>query len=690
MTDIESVFEPGGLLDSELPSYVYRSGQVEMASLIDKAIKEKRHAEVEAGTGTGKSFAYLVPVVSMLNSDKSKRAIIATSTIALQKQLFDKDIPIIEKALSSDIEVTILFGRSNYLCIRRFSEARNEKGLLKEVRTPEEIRFEEWVASTDTGDASSVPSASVGKMFYQYASDEKDCLMHRCPYIEECFYYNARRRAQKSNLIVTNHHLLLIDAKARYDDEIEYSDDAILPSYSVCVVDEAHHIESEATDILSEVYSSYRVLKTLDYLTRKEKRFGSASILDFLSTEEKKRGSGKKAKEQIAHLRTLIGEYDSTLTAILSHWGKDNEVLFTPSFYEQHSAEIMKGEGVAELMYTISDGIISGYNDKPSDSNEIFVDLIKRYAIVLRHYADTLRTFMRFSLWEQYIPYSEDSPDGKPEIHIAPMSTGPVLSRAIVSHLDSMIYSSATLTVSSSFEYFEKRSGLSEENGRLLSGIFPSPFEYRKNLLLLLPQDAAQFSNESSESYTAYVAEAIEEAIEASGGGALVLFTSKKMMNDVYFPLQKRIKGLMLQDERASKARLLAEFREKKDSSLFAVSSFWEGVDIPGDTLRLVIIVKLPFTVPSTPIVKARSDNFTKQGLSPFIEMTIPDATLRLKQGIGRLIRTESDRGVVLILDGRIIRKGYGRMMISSLPDCYIPEDTALSNIGDKIERFLY
>ena len=297
---------------------------------------------------------------------------------------------------------------------------------------------------------------------------------------------------------------------------------------------------------------------------------------------------------------------------------------------------------------------------------------------------------MRFSRWDEYIPYSEEAPDGKPELHIAPMSTGPVLSKALISHLDSMIYSSATLTVSSSFSYFENRSGLAEETGRALSGIFPSPFEYRKNLLLLLPQDATLFSNESSEEYTAYVARAVKAAIEASGGGALVLFTSKKMMKDVYFPLRKEMDGLMLQDDKVSKAQLLAEFRKKKDSSLFAVSSFWEGVDAPGDTLRLVIIVKLPFTVPSTPIVKARSEYLLKNEKSPFMEMTMPEATLKLKQGIGRLIRTETDRGVVLLLDGRILRKGYGRLMISSLPDCYIPEDTMLDNIGDKIERFLY
>lgn len=690
MIDVESVFSPDGELGQLLPSYSFRSGQVEMASLIAKALDERRHAEVEAGTGTGKSFAYLVPVFLSFEENSSRRFVIATSTITLQKQLYDKDIPLIKEALSSDAVVSVLYGRNNYLCLRRFSEARNEKSLLKELRSSSEKAFEEWVASTDTGAAADVPSPEIGRMFYDFVSDDKECMGHRCPYLSQCFYYEARRKAARSNIIVTNHHLLLIDAKARFDDEIDYSDDAILPAYSVCVMDEAHHIENEATDVMSEVYSSYRVLRTLDYLTRKEKRFGSASIIDFLSTEEKERGSGKKAKDDIAHLRTLISDYDITLTELLSRYGKDNEVLFTPAFYRDNLREIEKGEAAAELMSSIAAAIYQGYSDKPSESNDIYVDLIKRYAHTLSHYADTLRTWMRFSRWDEYIPYSEEAPDGKPELHIAPMSTGPVLSKALVSHLDSMIYSSATLTVSSSFSYFENRSGLAEETGRALSGIFPSPFEYRKNLLLLLPQDATLFSNELSEEYTAYVARAVKAAIEASGGGALVLFTSKKMMKDVYFPLRNEMDGLMLQDDKVSKAQLLAEFRKKKDSSLFAVSSFWEGVDAPGDTLRLVIIVKLPFTVPSTPIVKARSEYLLKNEKSPFMEMTMPEATLKLKQGIGRLIRTETDRGVVLLLDGRILRKGYGRLMISSLPDCYIPEDTILDNIGDKIERFLY
>ena len=299
-------------------------------------------------------------------------------------------------------------------------------------------------------------------------------------------------------------------------------------------------------------------------------------------------------------------------------------------------------------------------------------------------------SWIRFSSWDDEIPYAEEDFSGKPEIHLAPMNTGKVLSRDLVSHLDSMIYSSATLSVNGSFEYFEKRSGLWEEKERVRSGIFPSPFEYGRNLMLLLPQDGSAFSNENSIGYTEYVAEAVYKAIEASGGGALVLFTSKKMMRDVYARLQDRLPNLMIQSDRIPRSRLLEEFRKNKDSSLFAVSSFWEGVDAPGETLRLVIIVKLPFTVPSTPIIKARSEALEKSGVSSFMEMTVPEATLRLKQGIGRLIRSETDKGVVIILDSRILRKGYGRMMISSLPDCYIPEDTMLRNIGEKIERFLY
>ncbi|MBO8436974.1 MAG: DEAD/DEAH box helicase family protein [Spirochaetes bacterium] len=688
MISVEDAFSPGGALDKAIPDYSFREGQYEMAMLVERALLENRHAIIEAGTGTGKSYAYLVPVFLSSASNESRRFIITTSTITLQKQLYDKDIPAVKAALGLDTETAILYGRGNYLCIRRFNEARNEKSLLKELRDEKELLFEKWTTETESGVLQDMPKGVPATFFYSFASDDKDCLGYRCPYAGQCWYYNARRQAQRAKVIVTNHHLLLLDAKNRAESELSYEEDAVLPGYSVVVMDEAHHIEAEATDVLSRTYSSFRVGKVLDYLTRKESRFGSSSIIDFLSTEEKERGFGKNLKNRIAHLRTMLNEFNSLLKAKLDT--RDREVLFTPEFYREYRELVAAGEGPASEMDNIGISIQNAYSDEPSEANEIFVDLIKRYGRSLALFADTLRDWIRFSSWNDEIPYSQVGADGDVEIHLAPMNTGAVLSRVLVSHLDSMIFSSATLSVNGSFEYFEKQSGLWEERDRIEKGIFQSPFEYRKNLMLLLPRDASAFSNENTEAYTEYVTAAVKAAIESSGGGALVLFTSKKMMKEAYLRLRDVLPSLLVQDERTPRSVLFDSFRKNKDSSLFAVSSFWEGVDAPGDTLRLVVIVKLPFTVPSTPIVRARSAKLEKDGSSSFMEMTIPDATLRLKQGLGRLIRTESDRGVVLILDGRITRKGYGRIMISSLPDCYIPEDAMLSNIGDKIERFLY
>ncbi len=687
--DIDSVFSPGGGLDAVLPSYSFRDGQLEMAELVSSALEDHAHAIIEAGTGTGKSFAYLVPAIISLEGDRSRRFVCATSTTTLQKQLYDKDIPLVQKALGTEIEAAILYGRQNYLCLRRFSEARNEKSAQEIIRNDGEIAFEEWVSETETGALQDIPDGVPSKMFFEYSSDEKDCLGYRCPYASSCFYYAARRKAQKARMLVTNHHLLLLDAKNRAEEAMDYEEDAVLPGYSVVIMDEAHHLESEATEVLSRIFSAARAERILDYLTRKEKRFGSASIIDFLSVEEKERGFGRRLKEEIAHLRTMLQKFNSLISSILVGFS-DEEVLLTPQFYSTYSEAISQGEGPAAEMARIGGSITSAYSESPAESNIVHVELIKRYGITLMHLSDTLRDWMRFSAWDEEIPYAVKEPDGTASLHLAPMSTGPVLSRVLVSHMDSAIFSSATLSVSGSFDYFMKRSGLWEEKERVRSGIFLSPFEYRKSLMLLLPQDGAAFSNEQTESYTSYVSEAIRSAISASGGGALVLFTSKRMMKDVYIRLREELDDLMIQSDRIPKGRLLKAFRERRDSSLFAVSSFWEGIDAPGDTLRLVIIVKLPFTVPSTPIVKARSEALDRKGGSSFMEMIVPEATLRLKQGLGRLIRTETDKGVVLILDGRILRKGYGRVMISSLPECYIPDDTMLSNIGDKIERFLY
>ena len=686
--DIESVFSPGGELEAALPGYSFREGQLEMALLVQKAMEEGKHLVVEAGTGIGKSFAYLAPAFLRISADESSACIVATSTITLQKQLYDKDIPMLKDALGLDVDTAILFGRSNYLCIRRAEEARLEKESLNNSLADDEKAFYQWIDSTETGALPELESDALGRIFQPLASDDKDCPSYRCPFYFRCFFYGARRKAAKARLVVTNHHLLLLDARYRAETEKDFDEDAILPGYRYAVLDEAHHIEDEATEVLSDVYSSDIVNRYLDYMTRKERRFGSASILDFLSPEEKERGTGRGIKESIAHIRTMLAEYDKLLSSLFPASGHD-DVLLSPAFYERAREHLRSGEAIADALRHIHADIYAGYSENPAEENVTYLELLVRYSESLCSFADVLSDFIRFSSWDERIPYASQR-GGKWEIRLAPMDTGPVLSRMILSNVSSVIYASATISVGSSFEYFARRSGLSEEKERMLQAAFPSPFRYDRNLMLLVPQDGRSFSNGESAGYTEYVSSVIRDAVLSSGGGALVLFTSKEMMRNVYGRISEEVPDLLMQDDRASRAALLSAFRENRDSSLLAVSSFWEGIDAPGDTLRLVIIVKLPFSVPSTPIAKARADHLEKNGGRPFMEIAVPEATLRLKQGLGRLIRNEDDRGVVLILDTRILATYYGRSMLSSLPHCFMPEDTMIGNIADKIERFLF
>ncbi len=690
--DLDDVFLPGGLLSNALDSYAFRDNQLEMACLVNEAFNSAKHIVVEAGTGIGKSFAYLAPAFLLAKEHQEKKIIIATSTITLQRQLYDKDIPLMQKALSLNLPVAILFGRGNYLCRRRYLDAYMARALITLSDDIPEKRLDEWANSTETGCKSDVPDKLVGRLMEPYLADSEDCMGYKCPYYESCYFYQARRKAQKSQIIVTNHHILLLDAKNRAEANLDFSEDVVLPGYTHAIIDEAHHIEAEATEILSASFSKDKVSYYLDQLTRKQARFGKASILEFLSPSEKEgfKGVGRSIDKEISHIRTLLDKLDETFNEIFSRFFRRKDVLFTPEFYAAYGNRIREGEVVALSLSRVATSLATIY--EKDEDNSIFVDLVLRYASNLQYYSDTLRDWIRFSDFENRIPYAEDK-KGSWEIRLAPMCTGPVLSKTLLSHLESLLYCSATLSVNNSFEFFAERSGLKEERPRVLEGNFASPFDYGKSLMYLLPADGRAFSNETSEDYHDYVSDLVENAILSSGGGALVLFTSNQMMRTVYSRVKEELKDMtvLCQEESGSKSVLLNRFKNDVDSSLFATSSFWEGVDAPGETLRLVIIVKLPFSVPTEPINMARIENLNKESPnSGFMKLTLPEAIIKLKQGIGRLIRNEEDKGVVLLLDNRILSKGYGRMMLSSLPPGYIPDDAMKSNIPDKIERFLF
>ncbi|MDY5930471.1 MAG: ATP-dependent DNA helicase [Candidatus Ornithospirochaeta sp.] len=686
--DIDSIFSPGGALDSALDSYSFREDQLEMSRLVEDAMEKGENAAIEAGTGIGKSFAYLAPVILRLMRDTSKRAVIATSTLTLEKQLYDKDIPLLLEALGVEMDSSILFGRTNYLCLWKYNAARS---LFAENPESVEAEFDAWVSSTQSGASIDLPSSRLVPLFRENRCDENECHSYKCPFYERCFFYGSRRKAAKTQLIVTNHHLVLYDALYRDETETDFSDDAILPGYRFLIMDEAHHIEDEATDVLSSYYNSKDCLRTIDDLTKKQLRFGNMSLLSFLTPEENEKGIISRISSMLDGLRLLISDGDEVLSSVLSAHMED-EYLSSRAFYQESRSRIMKLEGLSSELRKAGMMIMGAFHDSPIDDQYApFIMTARRYGERLAFFGETISTWCSFSDWDGMIPYTKRLNSGIYEIRISPMDTGAVLNRVLLSNLESTVFSSATLTSGGSFSFFFRRSGLDACERKTLSASYPSPFDFRKNLMLLIPTDGTGFSAEN-DAYAEYVAETVTAAISASGGGALVLFTSKKMLNAVYAKVLSRERNLelLVQSDDVSRAVLLRRFRENEDSSLFATSSFWEGVDAPGNTLRLVIIVKIPFTVPWDPVFKARSDYLERQGRSGFAELFLPDAIIRLKQGVGRLIRNEDDRGVVLLLDNRILSKSYGRMMVRSLPECFLPEDTTKDNIPDRIERFLY
>ena len=686
---LEAFFSPDGELSSVLGSYCYRDSQVEMAEIVGKAFNEGRIAVIEAGTGTGKSFAYLVPALQKLMSDKLARVVVATSTITLQKQLFEKDIPLLVSAMGFKENIAILYGRSNYACIRRFKDMEEQSALIAADDDGDLARFSKWIRSTNTGEKTDLADRTLMDFFQSMASDENDCRGRRCPYINECFYYKARAEALKARLVVTNHHIFLIDGKHRMECSMDFSENAILPAYGYAVLDEAHHLDDEATGILSRNYCFDDLKSILDFLTKKDPRLANMSLVEYLGRYEKTVGSSKDALSRIRDLRKHSQLFDERLTMVLSNY-PGSEILLTPEVYTVVRPVLQSAESLAKDMADLYIVLSTMLVDDVSEDDVPHVVNLMRQAGALLFLSDNLRDVIRFSDFDSQIPYAERGQGAKYDLRISPMNVGDKLGTIFYDNLRSIVFCSATLAVSRNFEYFKSEVGLSGRE--VLEGGFESPFAYKRNLMLLLPLDGRQYRNEASDEYIEYTSKAIAEAIGHSGGGALVLFTSKRMMEDVYGIVKGILPDEQLYCQGIGGARnlLLNRFKKNIDSSLFATSSFWEGVDAPGNTLRLVIIVKLPFTVPTTPIYQARCRNLDMKGFSSFMSLTVPEAAIKLKQGLGRLIRSEDDRGVVLILDNRILSKNYGRMLLQSLPECYIPEDCMLGNIGSKIENFLF
>jgi len=623
MTRLADVFSPDGLLSTRLAGFTHRDAQEEMARLVFNALAERRHLAVEAGTGIGKTFAYLVPVLL-----SGRRAVISTGTLTLQDQLFDRDLPMLGAAVGRPVEVALLKGRSNYLCWHRLDTAQRD-GLQDRTLLARLSPIAAWARSSASGDLTELQDHAEDNGLRPWITSTTDnCLGNRCDFFDECFLAEARRRAQSADVVIVNHHLLLADLALK-----EAGFGELLPGAEAVVVDEAHQLP----DIAQQFFGISVGSRELQLLARDVLVEGRAAGLP-----------------------------------------RELEVLGDALVRVTADTRVAAGQHVGRLPWPACP---AGLRDGIGEWAQPLAELAAALATVREASAGLERCWERCRDGAQRLSALEDvSGDGLRWVevqprglvaHWTPLDAGRELGARIQAHGGTWVFSSATLAVSEDFSHFLGRIGVADAETHAL----PSPFDYANNARLHLPQGLPQ---PGEPDYVASVLAATWPLVEAAGGGAFLLFTSYRALNEARSWLEGRpTPGLLLVQGEGSRTELLNQFRADGNAALLGTSSFWQGVDVRGPALRIVVIDKLPFASPGDPLIQARIDAIRRDGGDPFNQFQLPHAVLALKQGVGRLIRDFDDRGLVVLCDPRLRTRGYGRVFLESLPPLTVAEEYA-------------
>jgi len=680
----------GGKMASLYKNFEERPVQIELLKNIAKAFNKNSIGVFEAGTGVGKSYAYLIPSIQWAITNK-ERIVISTGTINLQQQLCAKDIPAAKKIIGKDFKFVLMKGRQNFVCKRRFADAIAQRALFEEDNAFMDS-LSEWIKTTLTGSRSDLSFMPPESLWSRINSESDGCMGMRCPFYSECFVMKMKKEAASANILVVNHHLLFADIDSRMHGA-GYEEAAVLPPYRRIVFDEAHGIESAATGFFSEGFSRFKAVKQLNMLYKKNRTSvsGYLATLSILASNEDAAEAyqyAERVKSGIVNLETAaldLLQNDFNLRLCDSSARAFGPVIALCSTL---AADLGNFTGrTREIMESIAD------EDKDTP---VFWET----KLVLRRLEDMCTVLRDFAQWDEkrgtvfWIQRKNLSHDDGGNASYAifmrtPLDIAPLMSAGVFEPMKSVICTSATLKTGYDFSYWMRRVGISFiDEERLMQKEFQSPFPYEKNMLFAVTSDSPLPDDMQ---FLQYVEKAVCRLILAGGGRTLVLFTSYESLKNTFdyaLHFLKDFSGALLRQGTDDNARLLERFRNETESVLFATDSFWQGVDVPGESLSQVIIVKLPFTVPNDPVFTARAEAIEKRGGSSFMELSLPEAVIKFRQGVGRLMRSGTDRGAVVSLDKRIYEKRYGALFLSSLPECkkiYEP----IEDICKKVSRFL-